>query len=139
VISPLKPRESRLPSFRTKLLVAMMLVVTGVTALGLLFAQHKVAANVKNNLQSAFQSQLDALHVAQEVRSAALAELSRALARRSRIHAALEDNALDLRDDFGDVVRHEQNSQARLSEFAHRFAELHLRGDVERVAWLVEE
>ena len=113
MISPLKPRESRLPSFRTKLLVAMMLVVTGVTALGLLFAQHKVAANVKNNLQSAFQSQLDALHVAQEVRSAALAELSRALARRSRIHAALEDNALDLlypsaRDELIDVMESEE-------------------------------
>ena len=28
---------------------------------------------------------------------------------------AQQDNALDLRDDFGDVVRHEQNSQPRLS------------------------
>jgi hypothetical protein len=96
VISPLKPRESRPPSFRTKLLVAMMLVVSVVTTLGLLFAQHKVAANVKRSLQLEFQNQLDVLHAAQEVRSAALAELSRVLAGKSRIHAALEDNALDL-------------------------------------------
>jgi signal transduction histidine kinase len=113
VISPLKPRESRRPSFRTKLTVAMMLVVSSVTALGLLFAQHKVAANVKSDLQSEFQSELEALHVAHEVRSAALAELSRALARRSRIHAALEDNALDLlypsaRDELVDVMESEE-------------------------------
>jgi len=109
VIAPPKPRESRLPGFRTKLLVAMMLVVSGVTALGLLFAQHKMAADVKRGLQLEFQSQLDALHVAQEVRYAALAELSRTLARKSRIHAALEDDALDLlypsaRDELLDLM-----------------------------------
>ena len=96
MISPIKPSVSRLPGFRTKLIVAMMLVVTGVMALGLLFAQHKVAANVKRNLQLEFQSQLDALHAVREIRYATLAELSGALARKSRIHAALEDNALDL-------------------------------------------
>jgi signal transduction histidine kinase len=87
----------------------MMLVVSGVTALGLVFAQYKVAANIKRSWQLEFQNQLDALHAAQEVRSAAIAELSRALARKSRIHAALEDDALDLlypsaRDELLDVM-----------------------------------
>ena len=91
----------------------MMLVVSGVTALGLLFAQYKVAANAKRSLQLEFQNQLDALHAAQEVRSAAIAELSRALARKSRIHAALEDDALDLlypsaRDELLDIMEPEE-------------------------------
>jgi len=98
----------------------MMLVVSGVTALGLLFAQYKVAANAKRSLQLEFQSELDARHVAHEVRSAALAELSRALARRSRIHAALEDNALDLlypsaRDELVDVMESEEGLTAGTS------------------------
>ncbi len=117
MISPLKPKESSVPSFRTKLLVAMMLVVSGVTALGLLFAQHKMAADVKHNLQLEFQSELDELHAVQEVRYAVLAERSRALARKSRIHAALEDNALDLlypsaRDELIDVMESEDGSPA---------------------------
>ena len=49
------------------------------------------------------------------------------------------DYAFNLGDDFGDVMRHQQDPQARLSEFAHSFAELHLRGDVEGVAGFVEE
>lgn len=96
-------------SFRTKLVVAMMLVVSVVTVLGLLFAQRNVAKNEKRDLQQAFQAELAALHAVQELRHAALADRCRTLARRPRIHAALEDNALDLlypsaRDELSDVM-----------------------------------
>jgi len=100
--------------FRTKLLVAMMLVVTAATALALFFAQRNVAANVKRDLEREFRGELAAFHSVQEIRHAALAERCRALARRSRIHAALEDNALDLlypsaRDELADVMGGEQD------------------------------
>ena len=104
----LKP-PSGFVSFRTKLVVAMMLVVSAVTGLGLLFAQRNVAENGKRDLQQSFQAELAALHAVQEFRHAALAERCRTLARRPRIHAALEDNALDLlypsaRDELADVM-----------------------------------
>ena len=87
----------------------MMLVVTAVTALLLLVTQRNMAANVRRDLQRQFQSELAALHAVQEVRHATLAERCRALARKPRIHAALEDNALDLlypsaRDELRDVM-----------------------------------
>jgi signal transduction histidine kinase len=96
-------------SFRAKLVLAMMLLVTGVATAGLLFAQHNVAANVRRDFQSEFQGELAALHDVQQVRHAMLAERCRALARRPRIHAALEDGALDLlypsaRDELQDVM-----------------------------------
>src|SRR5471030_1913965 len=96
MISPIQPTPTSLASFRTKLLVAMMLVVSGSTALALYFAQHKVAANVEHDLQREFQDEVAVLHNVQELRHAALVERCRALVRKSRIHAALEDNALDL-------------------------------------------
>lgn len=83
-------------SFRVKLMVAMMLVVTAVTALALYFAQRNLATNVERDMRRAFQGELDALHRLQEIRYAALAERCRALVRKPRIHAALEDDALDL-------------------------------------------
>ncbi|HTL68065.1 MAG TPA: HAMP domain-containing sensor histidine kinase [Lacunisphaera sp.] len=110
--------------FRTKLLVAMMLVVTAATALALFFAQRKVAANAARDLDREFQAGLATFHSVQEVRHAALAERCRALSRRSRIHAALEDNALDLlypsaRDELVDVMDGEQPDS--WEPFAHAF------------------
>jgi signal transduction histidine kinase len=82
--------------FRTKLLVAMMLVVSGITAVTLYVTQRNAERAVEQELQREFQGELAALHGVQELRHAALVERCRALARRPRIHAALEDNALDL-------------------------------------------
>jgi signal transduction histidine kinase len=109
VTAPPDPKPPRFASFRTKLLVAMMLVVTAVTALVLFITQRNLAANVRRDLQGQFQSELASLHAIQEVRHAVLAERCRALARRPRIHAALEDNALDLlypsaNDELRDVM-----------------------------------
>ena len=83
-------------SFRVKLLAAMMLVTSGLTALGLYLAQRNVAATAERDLRQNFQAELSSLDKLQELRHAALAERCRALALKPRIHAALEDNALDL-------------------------------------------
>jgi len=73
-----------------------MLVVTLVTGAGLYFALREAAANFGDELQRDFQSKLDSEHRVEEIRYAALTEHCRSLARRPRIHAALEDGALDL-------------------------------------------
>lgn len=109
MIAPPQPAKPGFGSFRTRLLVAMMVVVTAVTALALFFAQRNVAANAARDLGREFQNELAAFHSIQEIRHAAVAERCRALARRPRIHAALEDGALDLlypsaRDELADVM-----------------------------------
>src|ERR1039457_6434246 len=107
--SALQPQKSARTGFRVKLLASMMIVVSAITAVGLYIAQRNLAVEVARELQSQFQGQLAALHNAQEVRQAALAERCRALVRKPRIHAALEDNALDLlypsaKDELRDVM-----------------------------------
>jgi signal transduction histidine kinase len=89
-------RWPRIRSFRTKLLFSMLLVVFGISAGAVYFAENRATTNVEENLQRQFQHELNALHQLQEARSADLIERCRALSWRSRIHAALEDNALDL-------------------------------------------
>jgi signal transduction histidine kinase len=88
--------KSGLLSFRIKLLAAMMLVVSGVTALGLYLAQRQLAANAEEELEREFQGEVASLQSVQEMHQAALAERCHVLAQKPRIHAALEDNALDL-------------------------------------------
>ncbi|HEY1849084.1 MAG TPA: HAMP domain-containing sensor histidine kinase [Opitutaceae bacterium] len=101
--------RSGVASFRLKLLVAMMLVVSAAAISVLLVTQRYMAASVRLDFQREFQNELLALHSVQSVRHAALAERCRELARRPRIHAALEDGALDLlypsaRDELADVM-----------------------------------
>ena len=85
------PPPSRVAGFRTKLLVAMMLVVTTITALGLYFAERNLGAGVERDLRREFERELDARQRTEEIRRAALAERCRALVRKPRIQAALED------------------------------------------------
>ena len=102
-------KPSRVRGFRTKLLVAIMLVVSAATALAVYVADRNLAGNIERELQREFESELAAMHHAQAIRHALLVERSRALVRRPRIHAAFEDNALDLlypsaADELRDVV-----------------------------------
>lgn len=95
--------------FRTRLQVAMMLVISGVTAVALWLTQRNMAAAFEQELQREFQGELAALDGIQELRQAALLERCRTLVRRARIHAALEDDALDLlypsaKDELRDVM-----------------------------------
>lgn len=120
---PAKQRLAGIADFRTKLLLAMMLVVSAVTGLALFFAQRNVAANVRRDLEREFQAELAALHAVQQVRHAALAERCRALARKPRLHAALEDDALDLLypnalDELSDVMDGPEGSTADPSAYA---------------------
>jgi len=82
--------------FRLRLLLGMMLVVGAVSALALWIAQHKVTLDVQQQPERTFQSEIASLHRARAIKHAALVERSRSLVRKPRIHAALEDNALDL-------------------------------------------
>ena len=121
-------KKSGAASFRTKLLVAMMLVVVTMTALGLFFAQRKVAIEAHVDLLQDFSNELATLHGVQKMRSAAIAERSRDVVKRPRIHAALEDNAIDLlyssaRDELRDLVEREGGrlSEAPIEELHAKF------------------
>jgi signal transduction histidine kinase len=109
-------RKSPVASFRAKLSIAMMLVVAGLTATGLYFAQRNATTTLQQDLLRGFQADLTALHKVEELRYAALAERCRALVAKPRIHAALEDNALDLlypsaRDELRDIMQNPSNPQ----------------------------
>ena len=95
--------------FRTRLLVGMMLVVSVITAVVLYVVERKVATETEQASRVAYENELAAMHRLQELRHAALVERCRTLVHRPRIHAALEDNALDLlypsaRDELRDVM-----------------------------------
>ncbi len=135
--------------FRGKLLLAMMLVVLALTTIALVVAQRNVAEAVERELQREFQGELAALHNVQALRHAVLAERCRSLVRKPRIHAALEDDALDLlypsaRDELRDVMAagREAGGYALRAEF-YRF--LDRRGGViapaqqPDVGWLLPE
>ena len=113
--APAAPPPREVASFRRRLLLAMMLVVGAAAVALLLFTQRNMAASARLELEREFQTSLAALHAAQQVRHASLAERSRALARRSRIHAALEDGAPDLlypsaRDELADLAGPEEGA-----------------------------
>src|SRR5262249_32468533 len=82
--------------FRSRLGLAMMAVVVVVTASSIYFAQRRADEDAQIDLQGDFELELAALHRLQDLRNAAVADRSKDLARNPRIHAALEDNALDL-------------------------------------------
>jgi signal transduction histidine kinase len=114
MISSSRTSKRSAASFRTKLLAAIMLVVSAITVSGLYLAQRNVAATAKRDLQQDFQAQLSSLDKVQKFRHAAIAERCSALASRPRIHAALEDNALDLlypsaKDELRDLMEVEES------------------------------
>jgi signal transduction histidine kinase len=96
MISLSEANQRSITRFRRKLSTAMVLVVSAITILALYLAQRNATATSTHDLQQNFQTELSGLHKVQELRHAALAERCRVLAEKPRIHAALEDNALDL-------------------------------------------
>src|SRR5437899_3673786 len=124
MISAHRAHKRRVTRFRTKLLVAIMLVVSAIMAFGLYLAQRNVTAAAQRDLQQSFQAELSSLEKVQELRNAALAERCRALALRPRIHAALEDNALDLlypsaKDELRDLMEGEEPSAEQATPSLH--------------------
>ncbi len=124
MISARRANKRRVTSFRTKLLAAIMLVVSAIMAFGLYLAQRNITAAAQRDLQQNFQAELSSLDKLQELRNAALAERCRALALRPRIHAALEDNALDLlypsaKDELRDLMEGEEPSTEQATPSLH--------------------
>src|SRR5256714_5380265 len=94
--APDETRNKEVRSFRTRLFTAIMVIVATVTALGFYLAQRRVTADAERNLQQTFQTELSSMHNVEELRYAALAERCNALVAKPRIHAAIEDDAIDL-------------------------------------------
>lgn len=88
--------EAGVAAFRAKLLAAMAVVVVALTFSGVYFSERSVRAETQYDLQLAFASELSLLRTVRDIRHASVAERCRVLVRKPRIHAALEDNALDL-------------------------------------------
>src|SRR5438046_3538735 len=119
-----QPRDKGVARFRTRLFVAMMVIVATLTGLSFYLAQRKVTADAERNLQAIFQTELSSLDKLEELRHAALTDRCNALAAKSRIHAALEDNALDLlypsaKDELRDLMEGEEPSQAKGASSLH--------------------
>jgi signal transduction histidine kinase len=107
------PAGGGVASFRRRLLGTMMVVVAAAAGVLLLLMQRNMAHAARAALEREFATELAALHAAEDVRHASLSELSRALARKSRIHAALEDGAPELlypsaRDELLDLAGPEE-------------------------------
>jgi signal transduction histidine kinase len=105
-----------LTQFRTKLFIGMVLVVVILTALGIFLSQREISNEAARGSQKDFQNQLADLHRIQDLRNAALTERCRDLAQRPRIHAALEDNALDIlypsaQDELQEVMNGENGAK----------------------------
>jgi len=100
---------ARVAGFRTRLHVATMAVISATALLVLYVAERRLAVNAEQALELEFRGALAGLHNSDEVRQTVMAARCRALARRPRIHAALEDNALDLlypsaQDELADLM-----------------------------------
>ena len=122
--STVHARSESVASFRTRLFTAMMIIVATLTALGLYLAQRKVTADAERNLQENFQAELSSLHKLEELRHAALAERCNVLAAKPRIHAAMEDNALDLlypsaKDELRDLMEGDEPPPERATQSLH--------------------
>jgi signal transduction histidine kinase len=101
-----------------------MVIVATLTALGFYLAQRKVTADAERNLQENFQAEISALHKLEELRHAALAERCDVLAAKPRIHAAIEDNAIDLlypsaKDELRDLMEGDEPPPEQTMQSLH--------------------
>src|SRR5215470_1899148 len=122
--SAVQARNESVASFRTRLFTAMMIIVATLTALGFYLAQRKVTADAERNLQGNFQAELSSLHKLEELRHAALAERCAMLAAKPRIHAAMEDNAIDLlypsaKDELRDLMEGDEPPPEEAAQSLH--------------------
>src|SRR5206468_5857598 len=122
--SAVQARDEGVASFRTRLFTAIMVIVVTLTALGFYLAQRKVTADAERNLQENFQAEISSLHKVEELRHAALAERCNILAAKPRIHAAIEDNAIDLlypsaKDELRDLMEGDEPSPEQAARTLH--------------------
>ncbi len=119
-----QPKDKGVARFRTRLFVAMMVIVATLTGLSFYLAQRKVTADAERNLQAIFQAELSSLDKLEELRHAALTDRCNALAAKSRIHAAIEDNAIDLlypsaKDELRDLMEGEEPPPEKGAQSLH--------------------
>src|SRR6266436_4138620 len=122
--SAVQARDEGVASFRTRLFTAIMLIVATLTALGLYLAQQKVTADAERDLQENFQAEISSLHRIEQLRHAALAERCNVLAAKPRIHAAMEDNAIDLlypsaKDELRDLMEGDEPPPEQAAQSLH--------------------
>ncbi|HYR21395.1 MAG TPA: HAMP domain-containing sensor histidine kinase [Chthoniobacterales bacterium] len=119
-----RSNKSKVAAFRTKLSAAMMLVIAAITAFGFYLAQRNVTRDAERGLHQKFGTELSALDKLLALRQAAVTERSRTLAANPRIHAALEDNALDLlypsaKDELRDLMENRELSADQMAKMLH--------------------
>src|SRR6266480_570854 len=117
-------RNKQVASFRTRLFTAIMVIVATLTTLGFYLAQRRVTADAERNLQQTFQTELSSMHKVEELRHAALADRCIALAAKPRIHAAIEDNAIDLlypsaKDELRDLMEGDEPPPEQAAQSLH--------------------
>ena len=117
-------RSKEIASFRTRLFTAIMVIVATLTALSFYLAQRKVTADAERNLQQTFQTELSSMHNVEELRYAALADRCIALVAKPRIHAAIEDDAMDLlypsaKDELRDLMEGEEPPPEQAARSLH--------------------
>jgi signal transduction histidine kinase len=122
--SAVQARDEGVASFRTRLFTAIMLIVATLTALGFYMAQQKVTADAERDLQENFQAELASLHRLEELRHAALEDRCNKLAAKPRIHAAIEDNAMDLlypsaKDELRDLMEGDEPPPEQAAQSLH--------------------
>src|ERR1051325_7173779 len=117
-------RNKEVRSFRTRLFLAIMVIVATLTALGFYLAQQKITADAQQNLQETFKSEVSSIDKLEELRHAALADRCNALAAKPRIHAAIEDDAIDLlypsaKDELRDLMEGEEPPPEQAARSLH--------------------
>jgi len=117
-------RNKEVRSFRTRLFTAIMVIVATLTALGFYLAQRRITADAERNLQERFKTELSSMHKLEELRHAALADRCNALAAKPRIHAAIEDDAIDLlypsaKDELRDLMEGDEPSPEQAARSLH--------------------
>jgi signal transduction histidine kinase len=117
-------RNKEVASFRARLFTAIMVIVATLTALGFYLAQRRVTADAERNLQQTFQTELSSMHNLEELRHAALADRCNALAAKPRIHAAIEDDAIDLlypsaKDELRNLMQGEEPPPEQAAQSLH--------------------
>ena len=120
----IETRNKGVARFRTRLFAAIMLIVATLTALGFYLAQRRVTADAERNLRQTFQTELSSMHQLEELRHAALADRCSALAAKPRIHAAIEDDAIDLlypsaKDELRDLMEGDEPPPEQAARSLH--------------------
>jgi len=101
-----------------------MVIVATLTALGLYLAQRRVTADAERNLQQTFQTELSSMQKIEELRYVALVDRCNTLVAKPRIHAAIEDDAIDLlyptaKDELRDLMEGEEPPPERAARSLH--------------------